>query len=170
MCLWKVIEQWKCQETTRVYPQGRFCSKASTANKSLPLSEGAALKAQVDSCLHAHSFLAEAAIFASLHKRPQIQSLFFFFQFSYSAQLCKAAEKCSMHSRLKAQNQNLNAKQFLFTENRICMVSFHSCHSKKHTLQRIYWWSLGVLARFLLSPSLQDCYTITTIKAICIKL
>lgn len=73
--LWKVLEQWKCKKTTRVYPQRTFCSKALTANKSQSLSEGAASEAQVDSCLPAYSFLVKSANFASLHKVPQIQYL-----------------------------------------------------------------------------------------------
>lgn len=110
MCLWKVLEQWLCQKTTGVYPQ----SKASTANKSQPLSDEAALKAQVDNCLHAHSFLVKAANFASIHKGPQLQYLLGLLKFSYASQLCEAAEKFNTHSRLKVQN--LNANQFLFHE------------------------------------------------------
>lgn len=100
MCLWKVLEQWKCQKTTRVYPQRRFCSKASTANKSQSLSEGAALEAQVDSCLHAHSFLVKAANFASLHKGPQIQYLLVFF---FLIQLCSWAMQSSRKSQYTYQ-------------------------------------------------------------------
>lgn len=73
MCLWEVVEQWKCQKTTSVYLQKRFCNNASTANKSQSLSAGTALEAQVDSCLHAHSFLVKVANFVSLHKGTQIQ-------------------------------------------------------------------------------------------------
>lgn len=120
------------------YFQRRSCSKASTANKSQSLSEGAALKAQVDSCLLAHSFLVKAANFASLHKRTANPV----FAFSFEIQLRSSAMQSSRrsqhaHSRLRTQNQNLNPNQFLSVEHRICMVCVHSFHSKQYMLKGI---------------------------------